>query len=161
MKLTGFAAVVALGSIGMLAGRSGAALVARHLDPTVVQRSDAYATAMLTGDPAKIASFYSDDGIEMMPGRTWVEGRGAIQGLHQELCGGPVKITGFTFTHLDASVVGDTAYDVGTYRQTMTAPGAPGPIEDVGKYVAILKRTGGEWKAAYVIYNSDKGGARN
>jgi ketosteroid isomerase-like protein len=110
---------------------------------------------VLAGDPARIAAFYLDNGIEMMPNRTWAEGRGTIQAMHQELCSGPVKVTGFSFTHLESSVAGDTAYDVGTYRETLSVPGA-GPIEDVGKYVAILKRTGGEWKAAYVIYNSDR-----
>jgi len=158
MKFTGAIVGLAVVAAGVVMGRTGAALMARHLDPAVVQRADAYAAAVLAGDPTRIAAFYTDDGIEMMPGREWVQGRNAIQKLHQELCGGPVKITGFSFTHLESSIVGDTAYDVGTYRQTMTAPGAPGPIEDVGKYVAILKRNGGEWKAAYAIYNSDRGG---
>jgi ketosteroid isomerase-like protein len=146
---------------GVVMGRTGAALVARHLEPAVVQRADAYAEAVLSGNTAKMASFYLENGIEMAPNRTWVEGRGAIQALHQELCAGPVKLTGFSFTHLESSVAGDTAYDVGTYRQTMTAPGAAGPIDDVGKYVAILKRSAGEWKVAYVIYNSDRAAQRN
>ena len=28
-------------------------------------------------------------------------------------------------------------------------------MKDTGKYVVILKRTGGSWKVAYAIYNSD------
>lgn len=161
MKFTGAIVGLAVVAAGVCMGRTGAALVARHLDPAVVERADAYAQAVLSGDPGRVASFYLENGIEMAPNRTWAEGRGAIQRLHQELCAAPVKLTGFSFTHLESSVVGDTAYDVGTYRQTMTAPGAPAPIQDTGKYVAILKQSGGEWRAAYVIYNSDKAAARN
>jgi ketosteroid isomerase-like protein len=156
MKFTGAIVGLTVVVAGVATGRTVGALVARRLDPAVVQRADAYAEAVLSGNPGRMASFYLDNGIEMAPNRTWAEGRGAIEALHQELCAGPVKLTGFSFTHLESSVVGDTAYDVGTYRQTMTAPGAPSPIQDAGKYVAILKRSGGEWKAAYVIYNSDK-----
>ena len=156
MKFTGAIVGLTVVMAGVAMGRSGTALVARRLDPVVVQRADAYAQAVLSGDAGRMASFYMENGIEMAPNRTWAEGRGAIQALHQELCAGPVKLTGFSFTHLESSVVGDTAYDVGTYRQTMTAPGAASPIEDAGKYVAILKRSGAEWQAAYVIYNSDR-----
>ena len=28
-------------------------------------------------------------------------------------------------------------------------------MNDTGKYTVILKRTGGAWKVAYAIYNSD------
>jgi hypothetical protein len=35
---------------------------------------------------------------------------------------------------------------------TMTLPGGQ---TDRGKYLAILKRVGNEWKIAYDIYNSD------
>jgi ketosteroid isomerase-like protein len=156
MKFTGAIVGLAVVAVGVGMGRIGAALVARNLDPAVVQRADAYAEAVLSGDPGRVAAFYVENGIEMAPNRAWAEGRGAIQALHQEFCSGPVKMTGFSFTHLESTIAGDTAYDVGTYRQTMTAPGAPAPIQDTGKYVAILKRSGGEWKAAYVIYNSDR-----
>jgi ketosteroid isomerase-like protein len=156
MKFTGAIVGLTVVVAGVVMGRGGAALVARRLDPAVVQRADAYAEAVLSGNPGRVASFYLENGIEMAPNRTWAEGHGAIQALHQELCAGPVKLTGFSFTHLESSVVGDTAYDVGTYRQTMTVAGAPSPIQDAGKYVAILKRSDGEWKAAYVIYNSDR-----
>ena len=51
-------------------------------------------------------------------------------------------------------MVGDTAYDVGTYRQTLALPGG-GTVNDSGKYSVILKWSGGEWKIAYLLYDSD------
>ena len=50
--------------------------------------------------------------------------------------------------------MGDTAYDVGTYKQTLSM-GSGATLNDKGKYSVILKRSGGEWKIAYLIYNSD------
>jgi hypothetical protein len=29
-------------------------------------------------------------------------------------------------------------------------------MKETGKYVVVLKRTGGAWKVAYAIYNSDQ-----
>lgn len=155
MKFTGALVGLTLVVAAVVTGRAGGTFVARHLDPEVVHRADAYAEAVLSGNAERMASFYLENGIEMAPNRTWAEGRSAIQTMHEQLCAGPMKLTGFSFTHLETSVVGDTAYDVGTYRTTMTVPGAPGPIQDAGKYVTILKRSGGEWRAAYAIYNSD------
>jgi len=66
----------------------------------------------------------------------------------------PAKVTAFTFHHLESPVLGDTAFDVGTYRQTL-AVGPSGTVDVSGKYTAILKRTGGEWMIAYLIFNGD------
>jgi len=70
------------------------------------------------------------------------------------LCHGPLKLTAFPFEHVEAKATGDAAYDVGTYRQTLLIrPGQT--VEDAGKFSVILKRTGGEWKIAYLIFDSD------
>ena len=47
-----------------------------------------------------------------------------------------------TLTTLEAEAQGDTAYEVGTY----TLPGEGGKMLDVGKYVVVWKRVGGQWK---------------
>jgi uncharacterized protein (TIGR02246 family) len=123
-------------------------------DREVVARSDAFLKAMLSADPAAVAAIYRDDAILMPACAPQLQGRTAIEGYYRELFGGPVKITAFTFDHTEARVHGDVAYDVGTYRQTLT--GVPGgSMDDTGKYVVILKRTGGEWQVAYAIHNSD------
>jgi hypothetical protein len=31
-----------------------------------------------------------------------------------------------------------------------------GIVDDTGKYIVMLKRTGGAWKIAYAIHNSDR-----
>lgn len=123
-------------------------------DPSIIERSDAYLTAVLAGDPATIAAMFQENAILMPPNQSLLQGRASIEQFYGKMCRGPVKVTAFTFTHLEARIVSDTAYDVGTYKQTLVV--GPGrTLEDVGKYSVILKRTGDEWKIAYLIFNSD------
>ena len=83
-----------------------------------------------------------------------LRGRAAIEQYYREWFKGPAKVTTFTFTHLESPVLGDTAFDVGTYKQTLSL-GPDGTMNLSGKYSVILKRSGGEWKIAYLIFNSD------
>jgi hypothetical protein len=90
----------------------------------------------------------------MPPGRPPLKGRAAIEQYYREFFQSPVKITAFTFSHLEAASAGEVGYTAGTYEQKLSG-GLAGPIDDTGKFVVIVKRTGSAWKAAYVIYNSD------
>ena len=112
-----------------------------------------YRKAVLDGNAAAVAAVFREDAVEMPPCQRMVQGRGAIEQFYRGMFGGPVKVTRFTFNHLESSVEGEVAFDIGTYKQDLSTPG--GVVEDTGKYTAILKRTGGEWMVAYLIYNSD------
>lgn len=48
---------------------------------------------------------------------------------------------------------GDMAYEIGTY--TLSFKGDKGPVQDKGKYVVVWKNTGGHWRAAADIFNSN------
>jgi uncharacterized protein (TIGR02246 family) len=124
-------------------------------DPSIVKTADAYLKAMLAGDATGVIATYRDDAVEMPPGRAPLKGRVAIQQYFRELFQGPVKITAFTFSYLETVSAGDLGYAAGTYEQKLSG-GPAGSIEDTGKFVVILRRTGSAWKAAYVIYNSDR-----
>ena len=127
----------------------------RHVDPIIVERAQRYIEAVLARDLGSLMGFYRSDSIEMPPAREPVDGRAAIEGMYTSLFAGPARVIRFTQNHLESTVIGDAAYDVGTYTRTITAPGAPAPIDEQGKFVAILKRTAGEWKVGYLIYNSN------
>jgi hypothetical protein len=47
----------------------------------------------------------------------------------------------------------------GTYQQRLILPSGQ-TLDDTGKYLAVLKRVRGEWKASYVAYNSDLPGSQ-
>lgn len=122
----------------------------------VIKATDAYRTAVLAGDARSVAALYRDDAIELPPCRTPVKGRPAIEQRYRDLFDGRAPITAFTFAHIASAIEGDLAYDVGTYRQRMSLPSGEA-IGAEGKYLVLLRRTEGAWKAAFAIYSSDAG----
>ena len=122
----------------------------------ITQVADAYVKASLAGDAKAIADLYTEDAVEMPPNQPLHKGRAAIQQYYEKLFASGVKLSAFTLDHIETRATGESAYDVGTYRQSMTPPGGSGPSSESGKYVVIMKRTGGIWKVAYAIYNSDQ-----
>ena len=55
-----------------------------------------------------------------------------------------------------SKVSGDTAYDIGTYKQGLMPQKGGGMIDDKGKYVVLLKKdSNGNWWITHAIYNSD------
>ena len=134
------------------AAASAGAQATSNIDPQIVASSDQYLKAVLAGDPAAVSAMYLEDAVLMPNEHSILRGRTAIEAYYHEWF--KANITAFTFTHLESPVVGNTAYDVGTYKLTMSpVPGVT--INDTGKYNVILKRSGREWKAAYVIFNCD------
>src|SRR4029450_2295495 len=121
--------------------------------PEIVRVANAYVKAMLASDAAVVAALYQEDAVEMPNCRPLVKGRAEIEqyfrGLMKE-----AKITTFVLTHTESTISGDTAYDVGTYTQRLST--RDGIVDDTGKYIVMLKRTGGEGKIAYAIHNSDR-----
>lgn len=125
-----------------------------NIDAAIKAVADEYVKATLAADPKAIAALYTDDAVEMPPNLPAVKGRAAIQQFYeQQFAAG--KIARFSLTHLETRAVGDAGYDVGTYQQNLVPTGGPA-VDDTGKYTVILKRTGGRWRVAYAIYNSDR-----
>ncbi len=125
-------------------------------DPAIRQVADAYTAAMLAGDAAAAAAVYRDDAVEMPPGVPPIHGRAAIEQYFRGMFGG-CRFTEFTLAHAELRASGDVAFAAGTSRATVTPNGGP-PVTEAGKYVVVLKRTGGAWKVAYSIHNGDAAG---
>jgi uncharacterized protein (TIGR02246 family) len=125
-------------------------------DAAIKQVADAYVKATLAGDAKAIGALYREDAVEMPPNAPSVKGRAAIEQYYMKLFSCATKVGQFAITHLESRAVGDTGYDVGTYQQSMNPPGQTTATSDTGKYVVILRRSEGDWKVAYAIYNSDQ-----
>jgi len=138
-----------------LHGASGGVGVATKLDPSVVEGGDKYIKAVLAGDASAVAAMYREDGLLLPADCPLLRGRSAIEQFYRDWFNGPTKVTAFTFNHLESSVLGDAAFDVGTYRQTLSMGPAGGNVDVTGKYTVILKRSGEEWKISYLIFNGD------
>jgi ketosteroid isomerase-like protein len=125
-----------------------------HNNPSIVQRADAYLKAVLAGDAEAVSANFDDNAILMPPNQPLLRGKPAIQQFYEGFCHSPVKPTAFLFDHLEATTSGEYGYDVGTYKLSMVV--GPGRnLDDTGKYTVVLKHSGGEWKIAYLIFNSD------
>jgi uncharacterized protein (TIGR02246 family) len=115
----------------------------------------AFQTAAGTQDGAAIAKLFAPDGVEMPPNAPAAKGRAAIEAFHKAF-GQQYMMHGMTITSSELKVHGDSAHDVGTYKQSLMAMKGGGMTDDTGKYVVLLKKdASGAWWITHAIYNSD------
>jgi len=117
-------------------------------DPVLDKLSAQFAAAYNAHDAAKIASFYANDAMLMIPDEPMIKGRSSIEAYFREqFAQGPVTLRTMP---LESGVAGDRAFQMGSATATL------GPWSDHGKFITIYKRVGREWKIAYDIFNSDQ-----
>jgi uncharacterized protein (TIGR02246 family) len=115
----------------------------------------AYQTAESAQDAGAIAKLYAPDGIEMPPNAPAAKGRAAIEAFHKAFAQ-QFMMHGMTITSTETHVMGDRAYDVGAYKQSLMSQKGGGMVDDHGKYVVLLKKdASGAWWISHAIYNSD------
>jgi uncharacterized protein (TIGR02246 family) len=124
-------------------------------EAAIAKLRTAYQTGAGSQDGAAIAKLYSPDGVEMPPNAPAAKGRAAIEAFHKAF-GQQFMMHGMTVTSTELKVHGDTAYDVGAYKQSLMAMKGGAVIDDHGKYVVLLKKdASGNWWITHAIYNSD------
>jgi uncharacterized protein (TIGR02246 family) len=126
----------------------------RTVNAQIVKVSDVYTRAILTSDARGLAALFTVDGYLLPPHVPAAKGQAAIQQGYETLFRGPVKIMEFAISHIEATIQGDLAFSAGTYTQRLLLSDGK-TVGDTGKSIAILKRVQGEWKLAYLTYNSD------
>jgi len=111
--------------------------------------------AFLAKDWAAFATLFTEDAVRMPPNELLHQGRAAIEAWASANWG-PLTYTEMSQEALEIEGRGDLAYVRGTYSVTVGAPGAPEPITNVGKMLAILrKQPDGSWLVSQAIYNAD------
>jgi uncharacterized protein (TIGR02246 family) len=114
--------------------------------------AESFAEAMLAGDWAGAAAFYTEDAVVMAPNEPAVQGRAAIEAW----MGALARFTEFSVEIVEIDGRGDLAFVRGTGSWTMMPEGASEPIQDTAKYVEIRrKQPDGSWLMAVDIWNSD------
>lgn len=119
-------------------------------DPSVItSRSDAWEAALNAPDIDALTELYTRDTRLMPPNDETGTGHEAVRAIF----GGMIDAgAGGTTEIVEAEVIGDIGYIVGTYAIT-----AGGEIVDTGNYTEIWKReTDGRWRIANDIWNSDR-----
>jgi ketosteroid isomerase-like protein len=108
-----------------------------------------YQAAVKAHDAAKVASFYAEDAVLMLPNELPIKGRRAIQqDLEQLFKEQP------SFELTETPLASETSGDLG-YTQGEFVVKRPGGGEVRGKYVEVWKRIKGEWKILYNIPNAN------
>lgn len=121
----------------------------------IAKARSAFEKAAGAQDGAAIAKLYTADGVEMPPNAPAAKGRAAIEAYHKAFAQ-QFMMHGITLTATDTQVHGDTAVDIGTYKQSLMSQKNGGMTDDKGKYIVLLKKdASGAWLLTHAIYNSD------
>jgi uncharacterized protein (TIGR02246 family) len=106
-------------------------------------------------DPDKIASYYADDAVLMVPGMEAASGKDAIRKVGVQMFADPALSLKFQASKIDAAKSGDLAYSQGSYTMTMTDPNTKQVVNDHGSYVTVYhKQADGTWKVVSDIATS-------
>ncbi|HMI31158.1 MAG TPA: SgcJ/EcaC family oxidoreductase [Candidatus Limnocylindrales bacterium] len=105
----------------------------------------AFIRAWQTGDADLFASLFAEDGALLRPGGALTVGRDKIRSRMRDVFS-RVRMTEGTITTADVFVIGETAYETGTWVFTLGPIGSTTSEPDSGNYVEIWKRVNEKWK---------------
>jgi len=118
------------------------------------EASARWLAAVGTRDAARVAPYYAEDGVFLVPNAPLARGREAVQAVWAQLLSAPNLELAWTPTSIEVAQAADMAYEVGSYRLAMDAPN--GHVEDDGKYVVVWRKTAEGWTVAADIFNSSR-----
>ena len=108
--------------------------------------------AVLAKDWGTVAALYVEDAVLNPPNHPPVKGRTAIRAWWEKF----PPPTALNASYVKVEGRDDLAYVLATYTMTIVPPGAPGPVNDSGKFVEIRRRQpDGRWLIEVDIFNSD------
>jgi len=123
-------------------------------DMTAIDRvRDTHVAALNAGDAHGWAALFTDDGVQMPPNMPANTGRTAIEGWSTGFLG--MFAVRFALSVDEVRILGEWAFERGTYTITLN-PKPEGPtMQDAGKYITIYrKHPGAGWRMARDIWNS-------
>jgi ketosteroid isomerase-like protein len=133
--------------------QSVAAMLSINDTATLRATTDTFGRILIDKDLDAFTSLYTPEAVVLPPHQPAVQGLAQIKAFLQAF----PKVTRCNLEILEIDGRDDLAYVRGSYSMTIEPEGAPGPIEDVGKFLDIRKRqSDGSWKIAVDTFNSDK-----
>jgi len=115
-------------------------------------RSEAVVAAEAAFDIPTAMSFWADDAIVQPAGMPQIKGKEGIQELYGQFFGsGMVREFSGVASHIGVS--GELAYEYGINRMVLAGDG--GDLLDMGKYLLVWRKIGGEWMIAALSFTSD------
>lgn len=117
-------------------------------------RSQAIAAAEAAQNTEAALAFWAEDAIVQAASTPQIQGHEAIRAMYDSFFGtGQLKKFTGTTSFLEVSQAGDLAYEYGVNRFVLAGP--EGDLLDMGKYLAVWKKTEGEWYVAALSFTSD------
>lgn len=117
-------------------------------------RSEAVVAAEAAFDVEAAVTFWAEDAILQPAGSPQVEGKDAILNVYRQYFeSGMVKEFSGHASHVHVSASGDLAYEIGINR--MVLAGDEADLLDMGKYLLVWKKVGGEWMITALSFTSD------
>lgn len=119
----------------------------------VAARSQGVSAAEAAKDAEQAISFWAEDAIVQPAGAPQIQGRAAILDFYGQFMTDELKEFASTSTQAIVAESGDLAWEQGTTRFVLAAPG--GDVVDVGKYLAVWRKIDNEWYIAALSFSSD------
>jgi len=115
---------------------------------------DRYDAAIESGDLEAILAIHSDDSVRMPPNEPTIIGKEGIRSWYQSLFD---RVTlELEVSQKEIEILGDWAFERGTFSIIETSKGDGELINDNGKWVIMSQRQpDGSWKRARAIWSSD------
>ena len=111
------------------------------------------------GDADYFVEMMAEDAVIMAPDQPVQEGKTACASFVREVLAGLLEAFNRHITYVSAEVrvIGDVAFDRGTFSYTVSPKSGGETIQETGKYLWIYSRAGdGSWKVARAIVSLDQ-----
>jgi ketosteroid isomerase-like protein len=123
-----------------------------ELEAEVRTRSEMVVAAEMAKEWERAVTFFTPDVVVQPANAPQVQGLDALLHLYETAL---ATMTEFESTNTDIvpAASGDLAYEYGINHFVFETP--DGPVEDLGKYLAVWRKIEGEWYIAALAFSSD------
>jgi ketosteroid isomerase-like protein len=116
-------------------------------DSDAIRKSTAdLATHINDKNVEQILGLYAENSVFMPPNAPLLRGREPLKSFYTDLVS---KVTDIKLEPVDVAGHGPIGYESGTYTMNL------GSTRDRGKYLFVLRNTGGKWRMEYTSWSSD------
>lgn len=127
----------------------------QDIEKAIINQHHKATLALSSGDLEPLMSVYSDDVIMMPPNQPERVGKAAVRSMWEDL------LRDFT-VHVSVSteevkVLGEWAFERGTFTMEMIPRAGGAPLQDIGKYLDVLhQQANGSYKYSRLCFNSSQ-----
>jgi len=108
-------------------------------------------------DVDTLASLWTDDVVTLSEGEPPLIGKDANRASITKLrdASRDLQITDYNLSFNEVKIVGDWAFEWGTYSGSIKPAGGGEPLQSTGKVIRVLRKDSGSWRIARAMYNND------